>query len=99
MMRNAVEYLDAVRDGRRTQEGEGSHQEPEHRNGGSSGGGSDGGGDGSLFYLKDWHFQRLNREGGRESGSSNTGDGGGDGGMVGATETPFFFADDWLNWW
>lgn len=40
---------------------------------------------GSLLYLKDWHFQRLLREEGTADAA--------------ASGTPFFFADDWLNWW
>lgn len=76
------EYLDAVRDGRHTQDR--ADQEPGRGGSVSDGTGAarcDGGG--PFLYLKDWHFQRLRKEGmGAASG-----------------ETPFFFADDWLNWW
>lgn len=40
-----------------------------------------------VLYLKDWHFQRIRRD---EAGNADP---------AKDTESPFFFADDWLNWW
>lgn len=70
----AGEYLDSVHDGNRpSQEGAGSELTS----------------DGALLYLKDWHYQKLRREGG-DDGSCDSSQ---------PVETPFFFEDDWLNWW
>lgn len=82
--RKTGEYLDAVHDGERS--------EP------TCGGSSDGGGD-TVLYLKDWHFQRLMREGKNSSPSGLASADGGDVSAAGAMETPSFFRDDWLNWW
>lgn len=44
-------------------------------------------GDPPVLYLKDWHFQRIRRD---EPGNAD---------LAKDTESPFFFEDDWLNWW
>lgn len=78
------EYLDVVHDGNRPSQGE---EKPAHERASYDGIG------GNVFYLKDWHFQRLRREGGGGGGE------GSDAASAAAVGTPFFFDDDWLNWW
>lgn len=83
------EYLDVVQDGNRPSQEEEQEEEDSHeRASGDSIGGK-------VLYLKDWHFQRLRKEGGVGSERG----GGSDAASAAAVETPFFFDDDWLNWW
>lgn len=80
--RNVGEYLDVVHDGNRPPQEGAAHERA-----------SDDGIGGKFLYLKDWHFQRLRREGGGGGGEDS------DAATAAAVETPFFFGDDWLNWW
>lgn len=68
--------MDAVNDGRQTQQVDGGAHGEEMCAGSAVG-------DDLVLYLKDWHFQRLRR----------------DAAAAAAEEVPFFFGDDWLNWW
>ncbi|CAM9960921.1 unnamed protein product, partial [Ascophyllum nodosum] len=76
MSMTLLEYLDAVHGGRQDGDGDSTQSDGSQEASGGAG-----------LYLKDWHFQRLRRDGGRDSGDGEN------------VETPFFFADDWLNWW
>lgn len=69
----AGEYLDAVHDGNQRSQGAGNELTS----------------DGAVLYLKDWHYQKLRRDG-SDVGSCDS---------APPVETPFFFEDDWLNWW
>lgn len=90
-MQNSGKYLDAVHDGRP------SSASPDGSGHDSACGNSSGSVNGTVLYLKDWHFQRLRIKG---SGGGGAGGGNGGDGVSSATvETPFFFEDDWLNWW